>query len=64
LPDRFFEPLESGILKGRRLDHKEFERALDLYYDMMGWDRKTTIPTPGKLVELDLSWVNKLLGQD
>jgi aldehyde:ferredoxin oxidoreductase len=64
LPDRFFEPLENGLLKGRALDRKEFEKALDLYYDMMGWDRKTTVPTPGKLVELDLGWVNKVLGQE
>jgi aldehyde:ferredoxin oxidoreductase len=63
LPDRFFEPLENGLLKGKALDRKEFERALDLYYDMMGWDRMTTVPTAGKLVELNLGWVNNLLQQ-
>jgi aldehyde:ferredoxin oxidoreductase len=56
LPDRFFEPLEGGRLQGRALDRAEFERALDLYYDMHGWDRNG-IPTPGKLVELGLGWV-------
>jgi aldehyde:ferredoxin oxidoreductase len=56
LPDRFFEPLEGGRLKGRALDRAEFEHALDLYYDMHGWDRNG-IPTPGKLVELGLGWV-------
>lgn len=63
LPDRFFEPLESGILKGKALDRQEFEKGLDLYYDIMGWNRKTTVPTPGKLLELGLGWVNELLGQ-
>ena len=57
LPERFFEPLEGGLLKGRALDRKEFERSLDLYYDMHGWDRNG-IPTSGKLVELGLGWVN------
>jgi aldehyde:ferredoxin oxidoreductase len=56
LPDRFFEPLEGGLLKGRALDRTEFARALDLYYDMHGWDRNG-IPTPGKLTELGLGWV-------
>jgi aldehyde:ferredoxin oxidoreductase len=57
LPDRFFEPLEGGLLKGRTLDRSEFETSLDLYYDMHGWDRNG-IPTPGKLVELGIGWVN------
>jgi len=57
LPDRFFEPLEGGLLKGRALDRGEFEKCLDLYYDMHGWDRRG-IPTAGKLVELGIGWVN------
>jgi len=64
LPDRFFEPLEGGLLKGTALDREEFEKALDLYYDMHGWDRKIGIPIPGKLVELGLGWVNRLLEQE
>jgi aldehyde:ferredoxin oxidoreductase len=57
LPERFFEPLEGGLLKGRALDRGEFERSLDFYYDMHGWDRNG-IPTPGKLVELGIGWVH------
>jgi aldehyde:ferredoxin oxidoreductase len=64
LPDRFFDPLEGGLLKGKALDRSEFEKALDLYYDMMGWSRETGVPTAGKLVELDLGWVNRSLGQE
>jgi aldehyde:ferredoxin oxidoreductase len=64
LPDRFFEPLEGGLLKGRALDRNEFETALDMYYDMMGWNRKTGVPRPGKLVELGLGWINPLLNQN
>lgn len=64
LPGRFFDPLKGGILKGKTVDRNAFEKALDLYYEMMGWDKKTGVPTPGKLVELGLGWVNQKLGQE
>jgi len=56
LPDRMFEGLEGGALKGSKLDKEEFDRAITLYYQMMGWDGKTGIPTEGKLHELNLGW--------
>jgi aldehyde:ferredoxin oxidoreductase len=46
------------------LERREFESALDLYYDMMGWDRQTGVPTRGKLAELGLGWASQLLGQE
>ena len=58
LPDRFFEPLEGGLLQGKALDRNEFETALDIYYDIMGWNRETGVPSAGKLVELGLGWVS------
>jgi len=63
LPDRFFDPLEAGALKGRALDREEFEKALELYYGMMGWNSETGVPTPGKLAELGLGWAIPLLPQ-
>jgi aldehyde:ferredoxin oxidoreductase len=63
LPDRFFEPLEGGLLEGKALDRNEFEIALDIYYDMMGWSRETGVPSAGKLVELGLGWVNPFFEQ-
>lgn len=57
LPERMFEAVKGGILKGNKLDKDEFERAITLYYQMMGWDGKTGIPTEGKLHELNLKWV-------
>jgi aldehyde:ferredoxin oxidoreductase len=53
LPDRMFEPLQNGALKGQALDRDEFKRAVQLYYQMAGWDNQG-VPTPGKLVELGL----------
>ena len=41
LPKRMFEPvLGVGPLKGHMIDKEEFEKALALYYQMMGWDRE------------------------
>ncbi len=59
LPDRLFEPLEGGALQGKGIDRKEFEEALTLYYEAMGWDPKDGVPTRGKLAELNLSWLEE-----
>ncbi|MCX5909473.1 MAG: aldehyde ferredoxin oxidoreductase, partial [Deltaproteobacteria bacterium] len=61
LPDRLFEPLESGSLKGQGIDRKAFEEAITLYYEAMGWDPKEGVPTRGKLAELNISWVDDLI---
>lgn len=53
LPERMFKPLESGLLKGQKIDREEFKAALDLYYEMMGWD-EGGIPRYGKLAELGI----------
>ncbi|MEW6751364.1 MAG: aldehyde ferredoxin oxidoreductase family protein [Candidatus Latescibacterota bacterium] len=57
LPERLFQPLENGALKGVAIDREEFGRMLVAYYDMAGWDRGTGFPTPAKLAELDLGWL-------
>jgi aldehyde:ferredoxin oxidoreductase len=59
LPDRLFDPLEGGALQGKGIDRKEFEEALTLYYEAMGWDPKDGVPTRGKLAELNLSWLEE-----
>jgi aldehyde:ferredoxin oxidoreductase len=60
LPDRLFEPLEEGTLKGRKIDFQEFQKALKTYYSMMGWN-ENGIPLQSKLEELDLEWVKSFL---
>ena len=57
LPERFFEPLQGGTLKGKALDHAEFYATRDIVYDMLGWDRQTASPKSWKLYELGLDWV-------
>jgi aldehyde:ferredoxin oxidoreductase len=60
LPERFFEPMRGGTLKGHFIDKKEFMEGLDLYYGMMGWDEDGK-PTRAKLEELGIGWVWKKL---
>jgi len=63
IPKRFFEPIEAGGFKGQKIPKEDFERALTLYYEMMGWDVNTGIPTKGKLEELDIGWVAQKLSE-
>jgi aldehyde:ferredoxin oxidoreductase len=55
LPDRLFEPLETGPLTGVKLDRQQFEKALDYYYEMMGWDVASGEPREAKLYQLNIS---------
>ena len=61
LPERLFEPLESGALQGKGLDRGEFDDLLTLYYEAMGWDPAEGVPTRGKLAELNLYWLNEFV---
>lgn len=53
LPERLFEPLRNGKLRGVAIDRKDFGEALALYYQMAGWSADG-VPTKGKLYELGL----------
>lgn len=33
-------------------------KAMETYYEMMGWDPETGVPGRGKLAELDLDWLS------
>lgn len=56
LPDRIFEGLQNGKLKGAKIDREEFDKMKLLYYQMSGWD-KDGKPTKAKLAELGLEWL-------
>lgn len=57
LPARLTQPLASGPYSGHlSIDALEFREAVDLYYDMAGWDSQGR-PTRGKLLELGLNWL-------
>ena len=41
---------------GQKIDELQFRKAMDLYYEISGWD-KNGVPTRGKLVDLELDWL-------
>jgi aldehyde:ferredoxin oxidoreductase len=57
LPDRLFNPMEGGTLKGKKIDKEQFSKAIETYYQMMGWDPETGVPQKEKLAELGLDWL-------
>jgi len=60
IPERFYQPLATGPLKGAKLEKEEFEKAKETYYKMMGWSAEG-IPNLEKLQELGIEWITKLL---
>ena len=61
LPERIFQGLENGPLKGLGLPREEFERALTILYTLKGWDPETGVPGMERLEALSLGWVVGLL---
>jgi len=58
LPEIFYHNFKGGPLDGKFAINKEdFQKALRLRYQMMGWDPDTGIPAPAKLIELGLDWL-------
>jgi aldehyde:ferredoxin oxidoreductase len=40
IPERFFEPLQTGPREGARISMNDLNEAVKLYYNMAGWDEK------------------------
>lgn len=57
LPERMFDKLDKGATEGIAVDRAEFERAIQDYYDMAGWNYSSGKPGNGKLKELGLNWL-------
>lgn len=63
LPYRAFnEPIPEGPSKGQYFPREAFEKELDDYYLLRGWDRQTGWPTKETLLRLELAEVVKDLG--
>jgi len=60
-PKRIHEPFKDGPIADAKYSKTKLSEAVGVYYDMMGWDKKTGIPTRGKLQELDIEWVADML---
>lgn len=63
LPERLFQGLENGALKGESMPREEFEQALTVLYGLKGWDVKTGNPRRERLETLSLGWAADLLGE-
>ena len=56
LPDRLFdEPSTQEPSSAETVDRTEFERLLTQYYNLVGWEPRTGIPTAETVAELGLS---------
>jgi aldehyde:ferredoxin oxidoreductase len=64
-PERFFkEPIPEGRAKGEVFDPKEFEKMLDHYYEVRGWDKKQGLILREKLLELGMDDVLEALQKE
>ena len=57
------EPIKSGPLKGELLNQDDWDKMLDEYYALHGWDQYTSWPVKEKLEELGLSECIEILEQ-
>jgi len=61
-PQRYMnEPVKSGPYQGARLEKEEWNKMLDEYYELHGWDKKSSWQTQQCLEELELKDVAKKL---
>jgi len=60
LPERMFEPIQSGPRQGYRVDPDKFRVALRKYFEIMNWD-EGGVPREMKLAELDLDWLEPMV---
>lgn len=61
-PKRYMEePITSGIYCGHKCDKEEWDKMLNRYYALHGWDQETGLQTYKCLMELDMEDVVKKL---
>lgn len=58
----FKQPLSKGPLKGARLDYDSYNKLLDYYYEIRGWDSRG-VPKPETLNRLGLGYVAEQIGK-
>jgi aldehyde:ferredoxin oxidoreductase len=61
LPERLFQELGNGPLKGNAFPREEFEHALTVLYGLKGWDPQTGVPTKEHLGSLSLGWAAEMM---
>ena len=57
-PERFMEePVQSGPYKGYRCEKENWDKMLDQFYELHGWDKKTGLQTRTGLANLGMDSV-------
>jgi aldehyde:ferredoxin oxidoreductase len=56
-PRDLAEPIPTGPMAGWKMDREKFDRMLDEYYDLHGWNHESSFPTRKTLVGLGLEYV-------
>jgi len=57
------DPVNGGKYDGLRLDRQKWDKMIDDYYELVGWDKETGIPTRATLESLGLKAVADELEQ-
>ena len=57
------EPIKTGKMKGELLEREKWDKMLDEYYDLQGWDRQTSWQKRDTLVRLGLDEVARGLAK-
>ena len=61
-PKRFMEePIKSGPYAGRKVEKEEYDKMLDRFYELLGWDKATGWQTRKGLTKLGLEDVARKL---
>ena len=61
-PERYWnEPVKSGPFKGERINHDAWEKMLDDYYALQGWEKQTGWQTASSLERIGLNEVAEKL---
>ncbi len=55
-PRDLAEPIPSGNLAGWKIDEEKYNRMLDEYYEIHGWNSETSYPTRKTLTDLGLAF--------
>ncbi|MHB9034248.1 MAG: aldehyde ferredoxin oxidoreductase family protein [Anaerolineae bacterium] len=57
LPGRVNTPFVTESVTEKPVDPEVLDENMSVFYQMMGWDAQTGIPTDDRLRELDIAWV-------
>ena len=63
LPQRFHQLPDEGPLKKVRIDPQAHQEAVEMYYQLLGWDRNG-VPTEACLTALHLEWAAPFLNKE